>query len=456
MNIIRPQPVQEAALISNAKIVIFGGAKGGGKSFALRLAPLYNIGIPKYHAVIFRRSLPQCKKPGGMWDKSFEIYPALGGIEKISELKWTFPSGSTIQFSHLHEPKSWLDWMGTETAFYGFDQLEEFTQEHFLKILSCMRTTAKVETQIMATTNPDGTSWVRKLVDPWIANDGYVNPERNRKVYYFTIEDDQIKWVTSDWRDSNGQPPISCQYISADIWDNPALLESDPNYLSNLQSQSFIDRERYLGIKGRGGNWNVKAAAGKIFNGDWFIKLTDIPTLIKGYRLVRFWDFAATTPTTKKGDYTVDCLMLKRRTPIGDTYIVIDIGRRRLPPASTNNVVLNIAQTDAMRFGRDVAIRWQQDPGAAGVRDSANLQKLLAGFDAKGTPDLRDKVSRALPVSAGVEAGFVVFVLAGWNTIVFNELEQFPDGEHDDIVDAIAGAFNYLAAPPSKSKSYIH
>lgn len=454
---IKPQPVQEAALSSNAKVVLFGGSKGGGKSFALRLAPLYFIEVPSYHAVIFRRSLPQCKKPGGLWDKSFEIYPYVGGVERVSELKWVFPSGATIQFSHLHQPKSWLDWQGTETAFYGFDQLEEFTQEHFLKILGCMRTTSCCPTQIMATMNPDSISWVRRLVDPWIAGDGFVDSQLDRKIFHFTVEDDRIKWVPEDWRDANNQSPISCQYISADVWDNPALLESDPGYLSNLMSQSYIDRERYLGVKGRGGNWNVKAEAGKIFMVDWFMKIPDIPTFQKSDRLVRFWDFAATTPTTKRGDYTVDCLMMKRRTVDGDRFIVIDVGRRRLPPAKTNEVVVNLARTDAMRFGAgNVSIRWQQDPGAAGVRDSANLQRLLAGFDAKAVPDLRDKVSRALPVSAAVECGSVNFVLAGWNNVVFNELEKFPDGEHDDIVDALSGAYNFLTSTGTTVSSYSH
>lgn len=432
-------------------------AKGGGKSFALRLAPLYYLDKDNYHAVIFRRSLPQCKKPGGLWDKSFEIYPHLGGTERISELKWSFPSGATIQFSHLHQPKSWMDWQGTETAFYGFDQLEEFTQEHFLKILGCMRTTSGAPTQIMATMNPDSSSWVRQLVNPWIAKDGYVNPKLNHKIFHFTIKDDSIIWVKPEWRDSNNQPPISCQYISADIWDNPALLKADPAYLSNLQSQSFIDRERYLGIKGRGGNWNVKAEAGKVFMSEWFLKTPEIPRYQKGDRIVRYWDFAATTPTTQKGDYTVDCLMIKRRSADGDRFTIIDIGRRRLPPAKTNEVVLATAQTDAMRFGRgNVATRWQQDPGAAGVRDSANLQNLLSGFDAKGIPDLKDKVSRALPVSAAIECGSIEFVLAGWNNVVFTELEQFPDGEHDDIVDAISGAFNFLTSSSTSVSNYSY
>ena len=78
---IKPNPgPQVKALQSTAKVVLLGGAKGGGKSFALRVAPCYYLGNPDYHAVIFRRSLPQVKKPGGMWDKSYQLYSAMGGI----------------------------------------------------------------------------------------------------------------------------------------------------------------------------------------------------------------------------------------------------------------------------------------------------------------------------------------------------------------------------------------
>jgi predicted phage terminase large subunit-like protein len=375
----------------------------------------------------------------------------LGAYERVSELKWIFPSGATVMFGHLQAPTSWLDWQGTETAFYGFDQLEEFTQNQFLKILGCMRTTSGAATQLMATMNPDASSWVRKLVDPWIAADGYVDPECDRKIKYFTVEDEIIVWVDADWRDANNQPAISCQYISADIWDNPALLQSDPTYLSSLMTQSFIDRERFLGQRGRGGNWNVKAEAGKVFSSDWFLKVSNFQVQ-PGDTLVRFWDFASTTATTRAGDYTVDCLMCKRKTNTGDRFFVVDVGRRRLPVAKVNELIRQIAVAD----GNRVSIRWQQDPGSAGVRDSANLQNILSGFDACGIPDLRDKVSRALPASAAVESGSLQFVLAGWNQFVFTELEQFPDAQYDDVVDTISGAYNTLTASGFFVNKYKH
>ena len=426
---------QVKALQSTAKVVLLGGAKGGGKSFGVRAAPCYYLDNPDYHAVIFRRSLPQIKKPGGMWDKSYQIYSALGGYPRVSELKWIFPSGASVQFGHLQNPTSWQDWQGTESAFYGFDQLEEFTQEHFLKILGCMRTTSGCPTQLMATMNPDASSWLRKFVDPWIAKDGYVDLELNGKTFYFTVDNNEIVWVSGDWRDSNNQPPISVVYISADIWDNPTLLKSDPAYLSSLMTQSLVDRERYLGIRGRGGNWNSKAEAGKVFQEQWFQK-TQLVSYQAGDQLVRFWDFAASLATARRSDYTVGVLLLKR----GDRYFVLDMVRLRLPPVQANTLVLNTARAD----GNRCQVRWQTEHGASGVRDSANLQSLLAGFDARGVTELRDKVSRAMPLSAAAESGTLQLCYGEWNQVFINELVNFPDGDHDDIVDAVTGAYNCL------------
>jgi predicted phage terminase large subunit-like protein len=433
---IKPNPgPQVKALQSTAKVVLLGGAKGGGKSFALRLAPCYYLDNPDYHAVIFRRSLPQVKKPGGMWDKSYQLYSAMGGYPRVSELKWIFPSGASVQFGHLQNPTSWQDWQGTESAFFGFDQLEEFTQEHFLKILGCMRTTSGCPTQLMATMNPDANSWLREFVSPWIAKDGYVDLDLNGKTFYFTVENSQITWVDADWRDANGQPPVSVVYISADIWDNPALLKADPAYLSSLMTQSLVDRERYLGIRGRGGNWNSKAEAGKVFQEQWFQR-TQLVSYQHGDQLVRFWDFAASLATARRSDFTVGVLLLKR----GDRYFVLDMVRLRLPPTQANTLVLNTARAD----GNRCQVRWQVEPGASGVRDSANLQTLLAGFDARGVTELRDKVSRAMPSSAGFESGTIQLCYGEWNQVFINELVNFPDGDHDDIVDAVTGSYNCL------------
>ncbi|HEY9747459.1 MAG TPA: phage terminase large subunit, partial [Allocoleopsis sp.] len=411
----------------------------GGKSWTMRIGPVRNIGVRGFQAVVFRRTLQQIKKPGGMWDKSYELYPLLGGRDSKAELKWRFPAGSAITYSHLQHEHDWLDWQGTETTMFCFDQLEEFTQLQFLKILGCMRSTCGVRTQMFCTMNPDADSWLRDFVDPWIAEDGYVDLAKNGTLRYFTIQQDQVVWVDADWRDTNGRPPKSVTYINADVWDNPALLNSDPDYLSNLMAQSLVDRERFLGIKGRGGSWNSKAIAGKVFRQDWFEVVDQVPSILPGQaKLCRFWDFAATTKQLQGDDPDFTC-GVKLMLLDGVTY-VLDVIAIQTTPTEIDRLVQNTASQD----GRWCMVRWEQEGGASGVRDSARLMQMLRGFDARGIHPEINKVGRAKPFSRAAEFGQVKLVRGAWNQAYLNELSQFPDGAHDDQVDASSGAFNEL------------
>ncbi len=436
---VRAQPgPQEKALSSAADIILLGGAKGGGKSWCLRLAAARHVGLAGYHAAIFRRSLPQIKKPGGQWDKSYELYPYMGARPNRSALRWDFPAKSTITFSHLFQDSSWLGWQGTETAFFGFDQLEEFSQNQFLKILGCARTTCGIRTQLWATMNPDADSWVRSFVDPWIAEDGYVDLAQDGQIKYFTIHNDEIIWVDPSWRDGLGQPPKSVAYFTADIWDNPALLATDPDYLASLQAQSLVDRERFLGQRGRGGNWNIKPVAGKVFQPGWFEVVPKLPPPQPSDRWVRFWDFASMEKQIKgpQPDWTAGIKL--GTTSIG--LVVADVRRFQETPAGVHRNLKNTAVQD----GALCKQRWQRDPGQAGVDQDQALRSLLSGFDALGLLIYTSKYDRVKPASAAAEQGRIKLLAGAWIQDFLTELQGFPDGDHDDQVDGLSGAYNVL------------
>jgi hypothetical protein len=76
---VRPQPgPQEQFLRTNADIAIYGGAAGGGKTWALLLEGMRHRAVPDYTAVLFRRTYPQVMAPGGMWDEAAKLYSLLG------------------------------------------------------------------------------------------------------------------------------------------------------------------------------------------------------------------------------------------------------------------------------------------------------------------------------------------------------------------------------------------
>ncbi len=69
---------------------------------------------------------------------------------------------------------------------------------------------------------------------------------------------------------------------------------------------------------------------------------------------------------------------------------------------------------------------------------------MLQGYNVKTVKATQDKVTRTLPASSQAEAGNIKILQAPWNEDFFRELENFPEGAHDDIVDALSGAFLLL------------
>ena len=71
---------QTAFLESDGDIVLYGGAAGSGKTLGLLLdfAQDRLIQNPEYGGVIFRRTYPQIRNEGGLWDESSKLYPTIG------------------------------------------------------------------------------------------------------------------------------------------------------------------------------------------------------------------------------------------------------------------------------------------------------------------------------------------------------------------------------------------
>lgn len=437
------QPGPQTQFIeTDADIALYGGAAGGGKSYALLIDATRYTHLPNYGAVIFRRTCPQITNEGGLWDTAGELYPQIGAIAKEGNLEYEFSSGATVRFAHLQHEKTKFDWQGSQLARLGFDELCHFSEGQFFYLLSRARTTIGVKPQIRATCNPDADSWVATFIEWWIDQDessptyGLPIPERAGVVRWFIRRSGEIFWGDSKEelieRFGATAKPKSFTFIPSKITDNRILLDKDPDYLANLEAQHPVERARLLE-----GNWKVRDEAGKFINRGWFDIVDAAPT---GGSECRFWDFAATEAETKGDDpdWTVGVKMRR----IGSEFYIVDVVRLRANPGEVDRTVKNTALSD----GRLCAIRAEQEPGSSGKRDVAHLTTLLAGFDFKAIRPQGDKLTRAKPFAVQAEAGHVHIVKAAWNQEFLSVLHNIPDGDHDDDLDAAGGAFNALTA----------
>ena len=237
-------------LSSPADIVIYGGAAGGGKTYALLLEALWHYDTKGFSAVIFRKNANQVRNPGGLWDTSADLFMKFEGNPRESSLEWDFPSGAIIKFAHMDLEKDKYSWQGSQICLIGFDELTHFTWGQFVYMLSRNRSICGIRPYIRATTNPDPDSWVRKFIDWWIDTEtGYAIPERSGCIRWFIVLNDETIWSDSKEYLINKYPdclPKSVSFIASTVYDNQILLKDNPDYLANLQALPRFEREQLL------------------------------------------------------------------------------------------------------------------------------------------------------------------------------------------------------------------
>jgi len=434
---IRPQKgKQELFLSTKADIAFYGGAAGSGKSFSLLLEALRHINNPKFGAVIFRKEHTQIVNEGGLWDEAMQIYPYAGAEPQIGLGRFNFPSGATVTLKGLGIEKDLIKWQGSQIAYIGFDELTHFSFRQFTYMMSRNRSMSGVKPYIRGTTNPDSDSWVREFIDWWIGEDGYPIEERAGVIRYFVNDGGNIVWSDSKEELQKKFPaikPKSFTFIPAKLTDNQKLLEKDPSYLANLQALNRVDRERLLY-----GNWDVRPEAGMYFKRTNFEVLEKAPKL---KRLTRSWDLASTKPneTNPDPDWTVG---LKGGMDSNGDIVIIDMVRFRDEPEIVERTITNTTKSD----GRNTVITIPKDPGAAGKSIVNRYTRLLAGYKLKVTTPSSNKELRAVPASALSGQGAIKIVAGDWNAEFLHELESFPLGKHDDIVDALSDLVEELTS----------
>lgn len=447
--IIRPQKgKQELFLRSPADICIYGGAAGGGKTYALLLECLRHVDNAHFEAVIFRQSRPQILAAGGLLATSLDIYPYLGATYVLTpNVQWRFRSGAKVTFMHMFYEKEKYNFQGTQIPLLMFDELTHFSETQFFYLLSRNRSACGVKPYVRATCNPDTDSWVAEFIAWWIdQRTGYAIPERAGKLRYFYRSEGKLIWAGSRAelaKECSGIPgfkPDLCKsvtFIPSSVYDNKKLLAIDPGYLANLHGLPLVEKERLLR-----GNWKIRPAAGLYFRRGQTRIVKDIPDRIAV--ICRAWDLAATeiTPENKSPDRTAGCLMARLQN---GQYIIIDMKHAAISASKVRELVRNTATTDKAMF-RQTRISIPQDPGQAGKEQAQSYQRELAGFSVTITPVASNKILRAEPFAAQWQVGNVLLLEGDWNDELLDELEGFPDAAHDDQVDACSDAFAMVAS----------
>jgi len=450
---------QQMLLTSKADIAIFGGAKGGGKSYALLLETIRHNTIPNFGAVVFRRESPQIYNIGGLWDTSEKIYPALHATPVKSRGEWIFPSGARVKFSHLEYDKDVNAWDGQQVPLIGFDELTLFSEKQFWYMFTINRSTCGVRPLIRATCNPDVESWVAELLKWWIDQDtGYPIQNRAGKLRYFVRADGTLRWADTEQELRERFPglmPKSFTFIPSRLEDNPALESIDPGYRANLLAQPLVEQERLLF-----GNWKIRPAAGLKFPRDKWVLKDEVPA---GLRLCRFWDKAATAGGT--GARTAGVLLgeLHNHEALAlPRYWVIDCQAGRWGDSEREAKIKSTAILDRENYPQGVTIGMEQEGGSGGKHSAHMTINNLAGFDVYSKRPTTNKAARWSPVASQQQIGKVAIVRGNWDWADFiRELDalagdqELDKGKLKDAADALSGAFEFLAAGGFHSRTEL-
>ena len=145
-------------------IVLYGGAAGGGKSYAMLVDVLRYCQHDGYRGLLIRRTSPMLKE---LISVSRSLYPKAfpGAKFNKSDNVWFFPSGATIQFGYLDREEDLDNYQGLPYSYIGFDEIQhQRSDAGFIYLLSRLRNAnPEIKCYIRASANPGGSPWVKEL-----------------------------------------------------------------------------------------------------------------------------------------------------------------------------------------------------------------------------------------------------------------------------------------------------
>lgn len=223
-----PNPKQKEFFKATARHIAYGGARGGGKSWAMRtkfilLAARY----PGIQILLLRRTLSELKE-----NHVIPLQKVLHGVARYvdSQRAFIFPNGSRIKLGYCDAEKDVYQYQGQEYDVIGLEEATHFSESQMQFITTCNRSTREdFSPRMYYTCNPGGVghAWVKRL----FIDRQYRGKERAENY----------------------------EFISARVYDNYVLMEAMPEYVETLENLAPDLRRAHLE-----GDWDV--FAGQYFN----------------------------------------------------------------------------------------------------------------------------------------------------------------------------------------------
>lgn len=215
--------------------ILYGGARGGGKTDAGMAWLSEYVEHPKYRALVLRRNAEDLSD----WiDRAQYMFSGLGAkLTRHPTTTFTFPSGAKIRCGHLKDKDAFTKYQGHEYQKILIEELTQIPKEnHYQTLLySCRSSVPELRPQVFLTTNPGGVGhgWVKRRFiqdrnqPPRIPCIPFLNSKTGRKAIF----------------------------IPASIDDNPILTTNDPEYVMQLEALKESDEQLYKAW--RLGSWDV-------------------------------------------------------------------------------------------------------------------------------------------------------------------------------------------------------
>lgn len=471
--IVAPQsPFQEKYLQSDARILVAGGAAGSSKSHVGLMRHLRWMDDPLYRGFCIRKNSTAIMKSGGLFDAAVHLYSQVDDIKiKMKDQRIVFSSGSSVSFSHYENDKAGQLYHGLELSNVFYDECTHASESHIWWLISRLRTKANLDPSIWLSCNPDPDSFLFDWVKWWLYPEGHEkyglpDPEKNGITRWILRREGVIFWGDSreEMIVKYGNPnlpldhpkqvrPLSFQVILGTIYDNPWLIENQPEYLGSLEAMPDVERRRLLL-----GDWTAREQSSTHFLRSWCREEIQEPPKSEIVKTVRAYDLASTLKNdgNPSPDYTATCKVSKLKN---GEYFVHDVQKTRIRFGDWKQFILN----NAIKDGYDVDVILPLDPGAAAKASTGILTREISeeGFRVRTLQTTKSKLDRFRPVSSLAQNGHIVFLkncgtdhengITNDNNFVYKELEAFTgqrkSGEsgHEDIVDALSDTIAILA-----------